>query len=1108
MVPAPPPSSSQPFPPHLKSHHPNPQTPWNFSEPLFKRVQNYTSDKSFKLCEVLNTDAELNFILKYFEHQKPPGYSIKRVVCIHNPEHTQMFESTLKNMEREASNPVFAPKGKDEEPKADRARVLSRWEFQISQFSPVEIKSLSSRGNDTCTKAKVLPLWHGSTKEICQSICWSGFTSFGKHHYFDENASKGNTKSTDKGYFGAGIYFTNSAQYATMYSSGGHLLLVWVSMREPYPVVNDKPHPQKGSDMLKLEGRMHYQNYNAHFIPVASIRPQDPKCLEYYPCYKDQQPAWDEFVVFEKAQALPRFWIELGTDFPKVVLSDIGTVGELLTLLLTLLNKPEVQQHPDLVQKFQAKADLMRDQAETNPLGVEDQSFLKLAKRLLPEGEKLNAATVNMLIRAGSTPPRSPLLAAAAKAPIPSAAAAVKTPAPSFSVASLVPALPPVPGAVSAVPKAFANPLLPAIAFGKELWAKYLGDVGEEPPLPSDIAKILQGPCPFNPGRRVEETHLLTLIPKTVNGKPLTLNFLEELVKHPRKGSATRYRYYLNEIKNEHGNTTSASSYWVLFTKDVIPEGQNKSYNTQVQLLKEQSQKAKVVYEVPQLLEAVTSILMEYLRTGKRLYSDNPWTFTRCQELVSTRPTWSLVVGGFAADGLIVRELDFSGLGGVRKFNDQGMTQDYIEETIATVIANMQLKAGATSTVIPTNAARVKTSPLPSLEATSLEVFSRFKKAAEQGDAQAQYSLGLCYANGQGVAQDYKEAVKWYHKAAEQGYAYAQHNLGVCYGNGQGVAKDHQEAAKWFQKAAEKGNATAQYNLGLCYANDRGVAKDYKKAAEWYRKAADQGHAAAQSNLGVCYDNGRGVANDEKEAAKWYQKAADQGLAKAQHNLGVCYEKGRGVDKDEKEAVKWYRKAADQGHAAAQFVLGVCYADGQGVDKDLKQAVKWYQKAADQGGADAQFALGVCYEKGRGVDKDEKEAAKWYQKAADQGDADAQFALGVCYEKGRGVDKDEKEAAKWYQKAADQGDAYAQFNLGNCYANGQGVVKDEKEAVKWYQKAADQGLAKAQVNLGVCYENGRGVAKDEKEAVKWIQKAAAQGNQQAQEALSKLKTSV
>jgi hypothetical protein len=660
MVPVPSPVSSQPIPSNLKSQLPNPQTPWNVSSLLFNRVQAQASDQPYKLCEVLNSDPDMYFILKYFEHQKPPGYSIKRVVCIHNPDHTQIFEGTLKNIERESSNSVFVPKGKEEDPRADRARALTRWEAQASQFSPVEIKSSNSRQPDTCSRAKVLPLWHGSSQEVCQSVCSSGFTSFGKHHHFDENANQGSNKSTDKGYFGSGIYFTNSAHYATLYSEG-HLLLAWVSMREPYPVVNDKPHPQKGSDMIKLGGKEHYQNYNAHFIPVASIRPQDPKCLEYYPCYKDQQPAWDEFVVFHTSQTLPRFWIEVGVDFPKVVLSDLGTAGELLTLLLSLLDKPEVQNHAALSQMLQVKVNLMLEQAETHPLDLEDQKFLKLAKRLQPEGEKLSSATANMLLKMGASP-----------SPTPPAAAPVKVSSPPLSLASLAPVLPPAATLAPMLPKVSVKPALPSIAFGKEMWAKYLGDVDEEPPLPSDIEKILKSPCPFFAGKRIEETHLLTLIPKTVNGKPLTLISLEELVKNPKQGQATKYNYMdtiKDLIKTEYGSQGQPRSCWVLMTRRTILAGNPNNYHEDLfQLLKSYNRKAQMKYEVPHLLEATTSILMEYLRTGERLYSGN---YTLCQERVSKYPNWPLVVGRFATGGLNVEMsgigIQSHGLAGLRK---------------------------------------------------------------------------------------------------------------------------------------------------------------------------------------------------------------------------------------------------------------------------------------------------------------------------------------------------------------------------------------------------------------------------------------------------------
>ena len=68
--------------------------------------------------------------------------------------------------------------------------------------------------------------------------------------------------------------------------------------------------------------------------------------------------------------------------------------------------------------------------------------------------------------------------------------------------------------------------------------------------------------------------------------------------------------------------------------------------------------------------------------------------------------------------------------------------------------------------------------------------FNCSAKTAEQGYAAAQYNLGLRYAKGEGVAQDYKTAIKWYHLAAEQGVAKAQIGLGVMYAKGRGVPKN------------------------------------------------------------------------------------------------------------------------------------------------------------------------------------------------------------------------------------------------------------------------------------------------------------------------------
>ncbi len=81
--------------------------------------------------------------------------------------------------------------------------------------------------------------------------------------------------------------------------------------------------------------------------------------------------------------------------------------------------------------------------------------------------------------------------------------------------------------------------------------------------------------------------------------------------------------------------------------------------------------------------------------------------------------------------------------------------------------------------------------------------------------ADAQYNLGFMYKNGQGVVQDYKEAVKWYRKSAEQGNALAQSNLGFMYDNGQGVVQDFVRAHMWYNLGGSNGNKTGSKNRDL-----------------------------------------------------------------------------------------------------------------------------------------------------------------------------------------------------------------------------------------------------------------------------------------------------
>lgn len=181
----------------------------------------------------------------------------------------------------------------------------------------------------------------------------------------------------------------------------------------------------------------------------------------------------------------------------------------------------------------------------------------------------------------------------------------------------------------------------------------------------------------------------------------------------------------------------------------------------------------------------------------------------------------------------------------------------------------------------------------------------------------------LQYQYGRGLqkAQNYPEALKWYHKAADQGYAPAQSALGRMYYEGSGVPKNSGEAERWFRSAAEQGYAPAQNNLGWILQNGNDDPKNLAEAVRLYRLAAEQGHAYAQTNLGRMYERGRGVSLNFAEAVRLYRLAADQGNAVAQNNLGFAYENGQGVPRNLAEAVRLYRLAADQGYAVAQANL-------------------------------------------------------------------------------------------------------------------------------------------------------------------------------------------
>jgi hypothetical protein len=111
------------------------------------------------------------------------------------------------------------------------------------------------------------------------------------------------------------------------------------------------------------------------------------------------------------------------------------------------------------------------------------------------------------------------------------------------------------------------------------------------------------------------------------------------------------------------------------------------------------------------------------------------------------------------------------------------------------------------------------------------------------------------YEGGLGVPRNHVEAAKWYRKAAEQGNANAQHNLGNCYESGQGVPQNYDEAVKWFRKAANQRHPMAQANLGVMYEYGHGVLQDLVEAHKWFVLSVSGFLASEAKNRGIAMRN-------------------------------------------------------------------------------------------------------------------------------------------------------------------------------------------------------------------------------------------------------------
>jgi len=124
---------------------------------------------------------------------------------------------------------------------------------------------------------------------------------------------------------------------------------------------------------------------------------------------------------------------------------------------------------------------------------------------------------------------------------------------------------------------------------------------------------------------------------------------------------------------------------------------------------------------------------------------------------------------------------------------------------------------------------------------------------ADQGDAEAQYGLGLMYGAGSEKPGDHAQGAQWFRKAADQNHSLAQFNLGMMFATGRGVPRDEITATSWFRKAAEGGDCGGQHMLGMsCHrtsveALQIDAMESRIEAYKWFHLAAGHGYNGSQA---------------------------------------------------------------------------------------------------------------------------------------------------------------------------------------------------------------------------------------------------------------------
>lgn len=213
----------------------------------------------------------------------PPGIEIDKVELVHNKHRYRAFLQQLLSAEHKQEQPHFQPRLHRETNPAERQRLLDRLEKLTS-----EVKHRRS--------VRLARVWHGCGREWMQKIIPDSFAALAK---------------LDDGWFGKGIYFTSSAKYAATYAgSEGCLIMCYVILLNPFPVISDDAPPRASSDEFRFYGRDAHENYQCHYVPEMPMEGGTDDDFRPPPGGV-QEAEFDGIVIFQQTDILHQVIVHL-----------------------------------------------------------------------------------------------------------------------------------------------------------------------------------------------------------------------------------------------------------------------------------------------------------------------------------------------------------------------------------------------------------------------------------------------------------------------------------------------------------------------------------------------------------------------------------------------------------------------------------------------------------------------------------------------------------------------------------------------------------------------------------------------------------------------------